>query len=82
MGLTTTRSPPMTVFTPCACSVDHLGRIERRRWMKVFWWMRAYLCDNCGKVQLLSQVAVDQAKAAYAARTAHRSFHGKKQRSH
>jgi len=50
--------------------------------MQVFWWMRAYQCDNCGKIQLLSQVAVDQAMAAYAARTALRGVRGKKQRSH
>ena len=60
----------MSVFTCCQCSVTHLNRIERSTWMRFFPWLRAYQCSNCGKVQLLSPRAVNEALAAHASRAA------------
>ena len=60
----------MSPFSSCACSVAHLSRIERRPWMRLFGWLRAYQCANCGKVQLLPKADVDKAMAEHAVKAA------------
>ncbi|QRF57065.1 hypothetical protein [Variovorax paradoxus] len=50
--------------------MTHLNRVKRSTWMRFFPWLRAYQCSNCGKVQLLSPRAVNEALAAHASRAA------------
>ncbi|WP_296727743.1 hypothetical protein [Variovorax sp.] len=67
------RYQQMSIFTCCQCSVTHLNRIQRSTWMRFFPWLRAYQCSRCGKVQLLSKRAVDEALAAHTSRVARHS---------
>ena len=60
----------MSVFTCCPCGAAHLNRVKRSTWMRLFFWLRAYQCGHCGKVQLLSQRAVNEALAAHASKAA------------
>lgn len=60
----------MTIFQACNCTIDHLSRVERRGWMRLFPDRGLYQCANCQKLQLLPEAAVNKAKAEYAARKA------------
>jgi len=63
-------SANMSFFSACDCTANHLGRVERRGWMRLFSQRRLYQCSSCRKLQLLPEKAVNRAKAEYASREA------------
>jgi len=59
----------MSVFQACSCTVNHLYRVERRPWMRLFPWLRLYQCANCKKLQLHSEDEVTRAQVEFASRS-------------
>ncbi|WP_159271570.1 hypothetical protein [Variovorax boronicumulans] len=57
--------PMLNYFSRCSCGLRHLARIERRPWMRLFSSLRFYQCSTCGKKQLASERAVNDAVWKY-----------------
>lgn len=51
----------LILFSRCSCGLKHLQRIERRPWMRLFSSQRFYQCSACGKKQLATERAVNEA---------------------
>jgi hypothetical protein len=48
-------------FSRCDCGFEHFERIPRRWWMRLLPGRRFYRCGQCGKEQLASERAVNEA---------------------
>ncbi|AGU53321.1 hypothetical protein VAPA_2c07640 [Variovorax paradoxus B4] len=58
------------LFSSCPCGFGHLKRLQRRLWMRLFPSRRLYRCAQCGRLQLASRKAVEQAIATRLAQEA------------
>jgi hypothetical protein len=47
----------MPRFTPCACGIQYLVRLDREPWMRWIPTRRHYFCAKCRQTQLLPRCA-------------------------